>query len=117
MVLFMVDGLWHAVSMVFSGRVNISFIHACTIKNSSYDIVINSSLGHLSGPGALPGFRQYSTCFAISGLVSVPRNLLCVPLKVLYASILSLVISFRASIVPLLCRKYVRCQHPWQRAS
>ena len=48
MVPFMVDRLWRAVSMVFSGRVNISFTHACTIKNSSSDIVFNSSLGHLS---------------------------------------------------------------------
>ena len=52
MVPFMVDRLWRAVSVVFSGRVNISFTHACTIKNSSSDIVFNSSLGHLSGPGA-----------------------------------------------------------------
>jgi len=66
MVPFMVDRLWRAVSMVFSGRVNISFTHACTIKNSSSDIVFNSSLGHLSGPGALPGFRQCSTYIAIS---------------------------------------------------
>ena len=38
MVPFMVDRLWRTVLMV--------------------DIVFNSSLGHLSGPGALPGFRQ-----------------------------------------------------------
>jgi len=66
MVPFMVDRLWRAVSMVFSGSGNISFTHACTIRNSSSDIVFNSSLGHLSGPGALPGFRQCSTYFAIS---------------------------------------------------
>jgi len=44
MVQFMVDRLWCAVSMVFSGRVIISFTHAYTIKNSSSDIVFNSSL-------------------------------------------------------------------------
>jgi len=52
MLPFMVDRLWRAFSMVFSGRVNISFTQACTIKNSSSDIVFNSSLGHLSRPGA-----------------------------------------------------------------
>jgi len=40
----MVDRLWRAVSMVFSGRVNISFTHACMIKNSSSDV---SALTHL----------------------------------------------------------------------
>jgi len=64
MVPFMVERLWRAVLMVFSGRVNISFTHACTIKNSSSDIVFNSSLGHLSGPGALHSFTQCSTYFA-----------------------------------------------------
>ena len=116
MVPFVVDRLWRAVLMVFSGRVNISFTHTCTIKNSSSDIVFNSSLGHLSGPCALPGFRQCSTYFAISW-VSAPRNLLCVPLAVLCASILSLIISSSAAIVPLLCRKSVKCQHPWQKAT
>jgi len=38
MVPFMMDRLWRAVSMVFSGRVNISFTYACTIKDSSSDI-------------------------------------------------------------------------------
>jgi len=77
MVPFMVDRLWRAVSIVFSGRVNIPFTHACTIKNFSTDIVFKSSLGHLSRPGDLPGFNQYSTYFAISLLVSVPRNVPC----------------------------------------
>jgi len=115
----MVDRLWRDVSMVFSGRVNTSFTHACTIKNSSSDIVFNSSLGHLSGPGTLPGFRQCLMYFAISWLVSAsaPRNLPCVPLAILCASILSLVISSSAAIVPLLCRKSVKCQHPWQKAT
>ena len=45
----MMDRLWRAVSMVFSGRVNISFTHACTIKNSSSEIVFNSSLGKMLG--------------------------------------------------------------------
>ena len=40
----------------FSGRVNISCTHACTIKNSSSDIVFNSSLGHWSGPWRLTWF-------------------------------------------------------------
>ena len=75
MVPLMVDRLWRDVSMVFLGRVNISFTHTCTIKISSSDIVFQGSLGHLSGPGALPGFRQHSTYFAISWLVSAPRNL------------------------------------------
>jgi len=66
MVLFMVDRLWRAVSIVFTGRVNISFTHACIIKNSSSDIVFIISLGHLSRPDALSGFRHYSTYFAIS---------------------------------------------------
>ena len=61
--------------------------------------------------------RQYSTYFAISWLGSAPRNLPCVPLAVLYASILSLVISSSAAIVPLLCWKSVKCQHPWQKAT
>jgi len=82
MVPFMVDQVWRAVSMVFSGRVNISFTHACTIKNSSSDFVFNSSLGHMSGPGALPGFRQCSTYFVMFWLVSAPRNLPCVPLAI-----------------------------------
>jgi len=47
--------------------------------------------------------------------VSAPRNLPCVPLAVLCASILSLVISSRAAIVSLLCWKPVKCQHPWQK--
>jgi len=63
---FMADRLWRAVLMGFSEKVNIASTHACTIKNSPSDIVFNSSLGHLSGPGALPGFRQYSTYFAMS---------------------------------------------------
>ena len=46
MVPFMVDRLWRAVSMGFSGRVNILFTHTSTIKNSSSNIVFNSSLGH-----------------------------------------------------------------------
>jgi len=71
----------------------------------------------VSGPGALLGFRQCSTYFAISRLVSAPRNLPCMPLAVLCASILSLVISSSADIVPLLCRNYVKCQHPWQKAT
>ena len=103
----MVDRLWRAVSIVFSGSVNISFTHACTIKHFSFDIVFKSSSGHLSGPGALPGFRQYSTYCAIYGLVSAVRNLPCVALAVLHASILSFVISFSAAIVPVLCRKSV----------
>ena len=49
MVSFMVDRLWRAVSMVFSGRVNIAFTHACAIKNSSSEIVFNSSLGKMLG--------------------------------------------------------------------
>ena len=117
MVPFMVDRLWRAVSMVFWGRVNISFTHACTIKNSSSDIVFKSSLGHLSGPGALPGLRQCSTYFAISRLVSAPRNLPCVPNAVLCALISSLVIRSSAAIFPLLCRKSVKRQHPWQKAT
>jgi len=105
--------------MVFSDRFNISFTHACTIKNSSSGIVFNSSLEHLSGPGALPGLRQYSTYFAISLLVSAQRNLPCMPLAVLYALILSLVISSSTAIVLLLCRKLesVKYQHPWQKAT
>ena len=49
--------------------------------------------------------------------MSAPRNLPCVPLAVLCASILSLFISSSAAIVPLLCRKSVKCQHPWQKAT
>jgi len=113
----MVDRIWRAVSIFFSGRVNISFTHACTIKNSSSDIVFNRSLGHLSVPGALPRFRECSTHLAISWLVGAPRNLPCVPLAVLCASILSLVISSSAAIVTLICRKSVKCQHLWQKAS
>ena len=52
--------------------------------------------------------------FAISCLVSY---LPCVPLVVLYLSILSLVISSSAATVPLLCRKSVKCQHPWQETT
>ena len=77
----------------FFSRVNttsILFTHACTIKNPSSEIVFNSSLGHLSGPDILSGYRRYSTYFAMSGLVSAPRNLPCVPLAVLYASFFSL---------------------------
>ena len=44
--------------MVFSGRVNISITYTCTIKNSSSDVVFNSSLEHLSRPGALPGYHE-----------------------------------------------------------
>jgi len=58
-----------------------------------------------------------STYFAISGLVSAPRNLPCVPLAVLCASILSLVISSSTAIVLLLCQKSVKCQHLWQKAT
>ena len=76
MVPFMVDRLWRAVPIACCGRVNISFTHACTIKNSSSDIVFKSSLGHLSRPGALPGFRQYPAYLAISWLVSATRNLI-----------------------------------------
>jgi len=35
--------------MVFSGTVNISFTHACTIKNSSSDIVFNNLVGTYLG--------------------------------------------------------------------
>ena len=66
MVPCMVDRLWQAVSMVFSDSISISFTHAFMIKNFSSDVVFESSLGHLSVPGALPGFRQYSTYFVIS---------------------------------------------------
>jgi len=100
MLSFMADRLWRAVWMVFSGRVNIVFTHACTIKNSSSYIVFESSLVHLYWPGALPGFR-----------------LLYVPRPVLHASILSFVISSTAAIVHLLCRKFVKCQHPWQKTT
>jgi len=73
----------------------------------------------LPSSAALPGFTQYSRYFAISLLVSAPRNLPCVPLAVLHASILSLVISSSAAIVPLLWGKSVKCQHrwPWQKAN
>ena len=37
--------------------------------------------------------------------------------RVWCTSILSLVISSSAAIVPLLCRKSVKCQHPWQKAT
>jgi len=57
------------------GRDACSFAHVCMIKNSSSNILLKSSLGYLSGPGTLPGFRQYTTCFAIVGLVSALRNL------------------------------------------
>jgi len=119
MVPFIVDRLWRAVSMVFSGRFNNLSIHACTIKNSASDTVFKSSLGHSSGLGALPGFRQYLMYFVISWLLSAPRprHKPCVKLAVLHASILSLVISSSASIVLLLCRKSVKCQHPWQKAT
>jgi len=62
------DLLWHAVSMVFSGRINISFTHASTITNSSSEIFFNSSLRHLSGPGDFSdhGFTQCSTYFVVS---------------------------------------------------
>jgi len=40
-----------------------------------------------------------------------------VPLAVLCASILSLVISSSSAVVPLLCRKSVKYQHPWQKAT
>ena len=49
--------------------------------------------------------------------MSAPCNLPCVPLAILYASILSLVISSSVAIVPLLCQKSVKCQHPWQKAT
>jgi len=39
------------------------------------------------------------------------------PLAVLYALILSLVISSSTAIVLLLCRKSVKCQHPRQKAT
>jgi len=49
--------------------------------------------------------------------VSAPHNLPCVSQAVLCASILSLVISSSAAIVPLLARKSVKCQHHWQKAT
>jgi len=57
-------------------------------------------------PGlAFPVFRQYSTCLLISWLVSAPRNLPCVPLAVLHASILmnKLVISSSAALPLFSC--------------
>ena len=48
--------------------------------------------------------------------MSAPRNLPCVPLAVLFASNWSLVIRSSGAIVPLFCRKSVKCQHPWQKA-
>ena len=54
-------------------------------------------------------------CDLLTG--SAPYNLPCVPPGVLCASISSLVISTGATIVPLLCRKSVKCQHPWQKAT
>jgi len=116
MVSFMVDQFWRTVSMVFSGRVNISFTHAYTIKKSSSEIVFNSPLGYLSGPDVLSGFRQCPMNFVISWQVSVPCNLPCVPLDVLWTSILSLVISSNAAIVPLLCLKSVKYQYPYKKA-
>ena len=47
----------------------------------------------------------------------MPRNLPCVPLAVLHASILSLVISSSTAIVPLLRQISVKRQHPWQQAT
>jgi len=53
--------------------------------------------------------------------VRTTRNLPCVPLAVLYASILSLVVVFSAAIVDaivsLLRQKSAKCQHPWQMAT
>ena len=70
MVPSMVDRLWRAESMIFLGIVTLVF-HSPTLAQSRISHLIMSSrahckFGHLSGPGALPGFRQYSTYFAIS---------------------------------------------------
>ena len=54
--------------------VKISFTHIFAIWNSLSVIVFVSSLGHLSGPVLLPGFKHIATYFLISWLVSSPLN-------------------------------------------
>jgi len=49
--------------------------------------------------------------------VNVPRNLECVPLAILHVTILGLVINSSAAIAPILRRKSVKRQHPWQKAT
>jgi len=67
MVPSMVDRLWRAVSLGFQVA---SIFHSTMLARSRVPcfIVFRSSLGHLSGPRALPSFRQYSVqcTFAIS---------------------------------------------------
>ena len=67
MVPFMVDRLWRAVSMVFVEKSQYSTLPTLArSKIPHLTLVFNSLLEDMSGPGALPGFRQYSTYFAIS---------------------------------------------------
>jgi len=70
-------------------------------------------------PGLTPclGLNSIRRTLRFLEVVSVPRNLRCVPLAFLHARNLSLVIS--AAIVSLLSRKSVKCQHPcqWQKTT
>ena len=59
---------WEMVPFISShcrlvSSVKISFTHIFTIWNSSSVIVFVSSLGHLSGPVLLPGFKHIATYF------------------------------------------------------
>jgi len=105
----MVNRFWRAVLMGFSGIVNITFTHACTIKYFSSDSVFKSSLRHLSRPGALPGVQTVFNvlCDFLTGECATQPALLAV----LYVSVLSFVIRSSAAIIPLLCQKSVKCQH------
>jgi len=70
-----------------------SILHSPTLARSRIAYLTLSSIAHGDPcPDLAPclsGFRQHSTYFAITGLVRAPRNLPCVPLAVLCASILN----------------------------
>jgi len=93
--------------------VKISFYHIFTIWNSSSVIVCVSSLGHLSRPVLLPGFKHN----AISWLVSFPLKRPGWWSAVQYVSISIFTIKGRMPISPLLCLRFVNCQHRWQKAT
>ena len=85
--------------------------------NSTSVMVFKSSLGHLSGPDTFPGFRQCSTYFFISSLLSAPRNLPSVSFAVLKQSIPRSVKCCNFPIAPLQSWKSVNCQYCWQKAT
>ena len=92
-----------------------TFSQIGTPRPSSFKFV--SSLGHLSGPVLLPGFKHIATYFLISWMASSPLKRPGWCSAVLLVSISNLTNKVRMPISPFLCLKFVECQHCWQKAT